>query len=63
MRKVCICDEDRRCAIRDLGVGVGRTHDAVHIADHDWFNLECAKFAMTATGEVIAVRFDLDKRG
>ena len=63
MRKVCICDEDRRCAICYLRVGVGRSHDSIHVADHDGFDLECAKFAVLAASEVISVGFDLDKRG
>ena len=61
MRKVCVCDEDRRCAIRDLGVGVVRPHQAVNIADHDGLDLQRAKFAMTATSEVVAVGFDLNQ--
>jgi hypothetical protein len=31
-----------------------RTHDAVYIAHQDRFDLQRAKFAVTATGEVIA---------
>jgi hypothetical protein len=40
-----------------------RPHDAVHVADEDRLDLERAEFAMTATGEVISVGFDLDERG
>ena len=54
MRKVCICDERRRCAVCDLGVRVGCTHQAIHVADHDWLDLERAKFAVTAMSEVIS---------
>ena len=56
-------DERRDGAVGDLGVRVMRSHDAVHIADKNRLDLECAKFAMTATGKIISVGFDLDKRG
>ena len=54
MRKVCVCDEDRRCAICYLLVRVMRPHDAVNISYEDRFDLKRAKFAMTASGEVIS---------
>ena len=63
MRKVCVCDERRDGSICDLGVRVMRSHDAVHISYEDRLDLERAKFAMTATGKIISVRFDLDERG
>ena len=31
-----------------------RPHDAIHVSYEDWLNLECAKLAMLATGEVIS---------
>ena len=55
MRKVCICDERRDGAIRYLSVRVMRSHDPIHVADHDRFDLECAKFAVPATGLIISV--------
>ena len=61
MRKVCICDEGCGGAIRDLGVGVVRPHDAVHVSYEDRLDLQCAKFAMTAASEVISVGFDLNQ--
>ena len=54
MRKVCVCDEDRRCAIRYLSVRVMRPHQAVHVSYEDRLDLERAKFAMTAASEVIS---------
>ena len=63
MRKVCVGDEDRGCAIRYLSVRVGCTHDAVNISYHNRLDLQRAKFAMTATGLIVSVGFDLDKRG
>ena len=63
MREVCVGDERRDGAVGDLGVRVMRPHDAVHVADHDWFDLERAKFAVFTASEVISVGFDLDKRG
>jgi len=50
-------------AIGDLLVRVGCSHDAVHIAHEDWFNLKCAKFAMTPSGQVIAAGFYLNQGG
>ena len=63
MRKVCVGDERRNGAIRYLSVGVMRPHDPIHVAYKDRFDLERAKFAVTATGKVVSVGFDLDKRG
>ena len=63
MRKVCVGDERRDGAVGDLGVRVMRPHDAVYVADHDRFDLERAKFAVTAFGMIVSVGFDLDKRG
>jgi hypothetical protein len=47
-------DERRDGAVGDLGVRVGCTHDAINISYHNRFDLERAKFAMAATGEVIS---------
>jgi len=63
MRKVCVGDERRDGAIRYLSVRVGCTHDAIYISYHDRFDLERAKFAVTAFGLIVSVGFDLDKRG
>ena len=54
MRKVCICDENRRCAICYLSVGVMRSHQAIRVADHNRFDLERAKLAVFAASEVIS---------
>jgi hypothetical protein len=56
-------DERRDGAVGDLGVRVGCTHQAIHIADHDRFDLERAKLAVTAFGMIVSVGFDLDQRG
>jgi hypothetical protein len=63
MREVAFRYEDRDGAIRHLLVRVMRPHDAVHVADHDRFDLQRAKFAVTATGKIISVGFDLDESG
>ena len=63
VREVCVGNEERNGPIRYLSVGVMRSHQAVHIANHDRLDLQCAKFAMLAASEVVAVGFDLDKRG
>ena len=42
MRKVCVCDEDRRCAICYLLVRVGRPHDSVNISYEDRLDLKRA---------------------
>ena len=63
MRKVCVCDEGCGGAVRYLSVRVGRTHQAVHVADHDRLDLKRAKFAVLAASEVISRLFYLDKRG
>jgi hypothetical protein len=56
-------DERRDGSICYLSVGVMRSHQAVNISYEDRFDLERAKFAVTATGEVVSVGFDLDERG
>jgi hypothetical protein len=38
-----------------------RPHDAVHISHEDRFDLERAKFAVTAFGLIISVGFDLNQ--
>ena len=63
VREVTLRNEDRNGAIGYLRVGVGCTHDAVDIADHDRFDLKRAEFTVTATGLIVSVGFDLDKRG
>jgi hypothetical protein len=63
VREVCVGDEERNGPVRYLSVRVMRTHDAVYVADHDWFDLERAKLAMPATGKIVSVGFDLDERG
>jgi hypothetical protein len=40
-----------------------RTHDSIHISYHNRLDLERAKLAVTATGEVISVGFDLNEGG
>ena len=54
MAEIGVGDECRGCAIRYLSVGVMRSHQAVNISYEDRLDLQCAKFAMTATGEVIS---------
>ena len=63
MREISVRDEDRNGPIRNLRVGVVRTHDAVNVADHDRANLKRAKLAMTTSRMIISVGFDLDKSG
>ena len=63
MREVCVGNEERNRPIRYLLVRVMRPHDAINISYHDGFDLERAKFAVTATGKIISVGFDLDERG
>jgi len=50
-------------AIGYLSVRVMCTHDAVHIANQDRFDLQRAKFAVTALCEVIAAGFNLNQGG
>jgi hypothetical protein len=61
VREVCASDEERGCAVCDLGVRVGCTHQAVNISYEDRLDLERAKFAVTATGKIISVGFDLNE--
>jgi hypothetical protein len=63
VREVTLRDEDGGCAVCNLLVRVGRSHDAVHVAHEDRADLKRAKFAMTASGMIVSVGFDLDKRG
>jgi hypothetical protein len=56
-------NERRDGSVGDLGVRVGCTHQAIRVANHDRLDLERAKLAVTATGKIISVRFDLDERG
>ena len=63
VREVRLRDEGRNGAVRNLRVRVGRSHDAVHIADHDRANLKRAKLAVTAFGMIVSAGFDLDKGG
>lgn len=63
MRKVCVCDERRDGAIRYLLMRVMRPHDAIHIAHKNRLDLKRAKFAVTATGKIISVGFDLNQSG
>ena len=61
VREVCVGDERRDGSIRYLSVRVMRPHDPVHISYEDRLDLERAKFAVTATGKIISVRFDLNQ--
>ena len=63
MREVRLRDEGRNGAVRYLRVGVGSSHDAVNVADHDRLDLQRAEFAVTAFGMIVSVGFDLNKRG
>jgi len=56
-------DKERDGAVGDLGVRVGCAHDTIYVANHDRLDLERAKLAVAATGKIISVGFDLDKRG
>ena len=47
-------NERRNRAVGDLSVRVMGTHDAVYVAHEDGFDLQRAKFAVTALCEVIA---------
>jgi hypothetical protein len=38
-----------------------RPHDPIYVADKNRFDLERAKFAVTATGKIISVGFDLNQ--
>jgi hypothetical protein len=60
MREVCVGDERRDGSIRYLLMRVMRPHDAIYVAYKDRLDLERAKFAVTATGKIISVGFDLD---
>jgi hypothetical protein len=61
--EIGVRDECRGCAVGYLLVRVVRPHDAVNVADHDRLDLKRAKLAMTASGMIISVGFNLDKRG
>ena len=63
MREIGLRNEDRNGTVRHLRVGIMRTHDAVHIAHEDWLDLQRAKLAVTASGEVIAAGFNLNQGG
>ena len=54
VREVGLSDKGGNRAVGYLRVRVMRTHDAVYIAHQDRFDLQRAKLAVTATGEVIA---------
>ena len=54
VREVGGGDERGNRAIGDLLVRVMRSHDAIYIADQDRFDLECAKFAVTALCMIVA---------
>ena len=38
-----------------------RTHDSIYVADHDRFDLKRAEFAVTASGMIVSVGFDLNE--
>jgi hypothetical protein len=40
-----------------------RSHDPIHVADHDRFDLKRAEFAVFAARLVVSVRFDLNEGG
>jgi hypothetical protein len=63
VREIGLSDKGGNRAVGDLGMRVMRTHDAVYVADQDRFDLESAKFAVTASGEVIAAGFNLNQSG
>jgi hypothetical protein len=63
MREVAFRDEDRDGAVGYLLVRVVRPHDSIHIADHDRFDLKRAEFAVTASGMIVSVGFDLNESG
>ena len=60
MREIGVGDERRDGAVGDLLVCVMRPHDAINISYQNRFDLERAKFAVTATGMIISVGFDLN---
>ena len=61
MREVAFRDEDRNGAVGYLLVRVMRSHDSVHVADHDRLDLKRAKLAMTAFGLIVSTGFDLNE--
>jgi len=61
VREVCVGNEERNGPIRYLLVRVMRPHDPIHVADHDWLDLQRAKFTVTAFGMIVSVRFDLNQ--
>jgi hypothetical protein len=40
-----------------------RSHDPIHVADHDRFDLERAEFAVFAARLVVSTGFDLNESG
>jgi hypothetical protein len=40
-----------------------RSHDAINISYHDRFDLKRAEFAVTASGMIVSVGFDLNESG
>lgn len=61
VREVGLSDKRGNRAVGDLSMRVMRTHNAVYVAHKDRFDLQCAKLAVTATGEVIAAGFNLNQ--
>jgi hypothetical protein len=63
VREIAFRDEDRDGAVGYLLVRVVRTHDSIHVADHDRFDLKRAKLAVTASGLIVSTGFDLNESG
>ncbi len=61
MREVGLCDEDRDGAVGYLLVRVVRSHDSIHVADHDRFDLKRAEFAVFAARMIVSTGFDLNE--
>jgi len=61
VREIGVGNEERDGAVGDLGVRVMRPHDAIYVADKNRFDLERAKLAVTSTGKIISVGFDLNQ--
>lgn len=58
--QICLRNKCRSRSVSHLRVNVGRTHDPIHIANHDRLYLQRAKLAMTASGLIVATGFDRD---
>jgi len=63
VREIAFRDEDRDGAVGYLRVGIMRSHDPIYVADHDRFDLQRAKLAVTAFCMIVSTGFDLNHGG